>query len=176
MITFDHGNDAGTGTRLAVDIVPSNREDKGSVTMSVFPQDGPRDEEGRPHFSSTCKASVEIGVVGIAHVLSVLDGEERALRGGRGVIVRTGGDSHVLHIDKVLEPYAGFSLHVQNFLAGGGKSGGRIMLSLTEGAALSYALKAAMGAVAFGCSQSQSNSRRTRTKSKSKTKSKENTK
>ena len=174
MITFDHGNDAGTGMRLAVDVVPPDKERKGSVTLSAFPQEGPRGEDGKPRFADRSRAEVSIGVVGIAHVINVLDGVEVSLRGGRGVSSKQAGKTETLHIDKVWEPYQAFAVHILCRLDDGSKSDGRIVLSITEGAALSYSLKSAMGTVAFGCAPARS--RCGKAKSKVNSRKKENTK
>lgn len=150
MITFEHGNDNFTGSQLLVDIVPASKRRKGQVRLEIRRQEEGRESDGKARFSAAGGASIAVGVVAVAHILNVLTGKESGILGTKGIRSRDGECSASMHLDRVDEPFPGFAIHVQNRSASGERSDARIVLSLSEGAALAYSLQAAMDRVAFG--------------------------
>lgn len=153
MLSFRHGNEEGTGSCLEVDIMPASPKKDGIVSMVITPQSNAKDREdwNGPQFKPAhYGVGVELNAGATAHVLAVLGGEALSILGNKGLRKCLDDRTTVLHIDRVTSPYEGFGVHIKTKFANGEKADGRIVLSLTEGAALRDALRASMGKLAFG--------------------------
>ena len=153
MLSFRHGNEEGTGSCLEVDITPASQEKDGIVSMAIMPQSNVKDGEdwNGPQFKPAhYGVGVELNASATAHVLSVLGGEALSILGNKGLRKCLDDRTTVLHIDRVTTPFEGYAVHITTKYANGEKMDGRIVLSLTEGAALRDALHASMGRLAFG--------------------------
>lgn len=151
MITFEHGNDNSTGSQLLVDIVPASKRRKGQVKMEIRQQKAGRSADGKARFSASGGASIAMGVVAVAHLLNVLTGRKPSILGTKGIRCKDGDCAVSLHLDRVeQDPFPGFAMHIQNRWPDDSRADGRIILTLSEGAALAYSLQAAMDRIAFG--------------------------
>lgn len=153
MLTFRHGNEEGTGSCLEIDITPANKESDGIVTMTIAPQSNSKYAEpwDGPKFApSSSGVGVEFNAGAAAHILAVLGGEVTSILGNKGLRRNLDDRTTVLYVDRVTSPFDGYAVHITTKYANGEKADGRIVLSLTEGAALRDALRASMGRLAFG--------------------------
>lgn len=149
MMKYEHANAEGTGSRLCVDI--ERERDCAKIVLRIEPQAEGGGTEGQPSFSAEASAQIMLNAVGVAHVLNVLDGKTPSILDGKGVRTKSDTSFSSIHVDKAARhPFPGFLVHIQERWANGDKVDGRIALTLTEGAALSHALRSSMATVAFG--------------------------
>lgn len=153
MLSFRHGNEEGTGSCLEVDIMPAKADKDGIVTINIWPQTNSiqdADWQGPKFATSFNGVGVDLGAGAVAHVLAVLDGSALSILGNKGLRGSNDDKTTVLHVDRVTKPFEGYAFHIKTKFANGEKADGRIVLSLTEGAALRDAIRASMGKIAFG--------------------------
>lgn len=155
MMTFLHGNQEGTGSKLEVEISPAEGCEIGTVTFRILPQCGTRRDYGRHQYTSDGETSVSFRAEQLGHVLSVLRGctdnltkhKSRGLSESRNPEAR----NNCLYIDAITTPFVGYAIHIK---CREGDSDccrhGRICLTLSEAIVLEAALTSAMGKVAFG--------------------------
>lgn len=153
MLSYEHGNKNGTGSRLCIETEMSPNGESGRVRFEIHGQTdmgNVNPADGKWEFADDNPAIVSLSVTQVAHIIPVLRGEAQGILKGSGLVVKEEGRTSLLHLDAETKPYRSFAMHIKTSWANGDKAEGRILLNPTEGLALLAAIEGTMGRLAFG--------------------------
>lgn len=155
-----HASPSGKGSAIRFSVEPAASLKDGAVFFTIAPQDtvgtpGSATEPRRfPTFDWQSRITVKLSVTEVAEMLMVFSGIEAAMgRGGKGLYHSTANGSTTVSLRKSDDPeHAGYQLAVwrTSKATPDTKQAVYFTFSTVEAYALSTALEAKMGAVAFG--------------------------
>lgn len=152
MLTYEHGNKNGTGSRLCVEAESTPDGTGGRLRFELYRQSdcgGRGDGERRWEFRDDTPAIASLTVPQLAHALAVLRGDAENVLGGAGLVIRDEERTSLFHLDRETKPYKAFQVHIKTTWANGDRAEGRILLNPTEASALRGSIEGAMGSLAF---------------------------
>lgn len=152
MLNYIHGNKAGSGSCMTVEVCMNSTGENGLISIVMYPQKNRFHPEQEWRGAEFYDKGIEIflDVNDVAHVINVLEGNAVSILNGKGVRVKNDEGMTVLHVDMVTKPYNGFAFHISYEPVNGMKDDVRIILNQTESLALLKSLEGAMATIAFG--------------------------
>lgn len=150
--TLYHSNGKGTGSALALRIVPAMVNQAGYVQLEIAKQQTVGDLERRvyPTFNWKDRIIARLTPLEVGEVIEVFRGIKTCVRDGEGFTHRTDGRSSKIRLTHMVEPRQCYQMQVFQDTIEGEDKELTIYISPSEAFTLEMGLSASMGRLCFG--------------------------
>ena len=141
-----HANAKATGSAIHFSIQKATAVEDGRLIVCMANQQTTGSEKVFPKFDWGKSVTVKLTPTEIAEIIEVLQGDKESIQDGKGIIYNTGANRVTLTFTHIPSAHAhgyGLELHVKGEIY-------KITFNSAESVAIEYALKYALGIVAFG--------------------------
>jgi hypothetical protein len=154
-LSFYHPNGRGTGCAVQFELHPAHGAEDGYIMATFAKQKtvGARDGNAvtYPRFDWANKITVKLYMGELMEMLQTFRGCQKSIQDGKGIFQRTEEKAIVFNTSHRIEPQPSYCVEVSQRLVGSDEiDRAYIMLTISEGLALSLCIEQSLGLIAFG--------------------------